>query len=196
MNTFRKILAVLNQIAEKLEAAANFICVCCLTVQTLLIGMLVVGRYFFGKVPAGTEELALLCMVWTALLSMVMNVRDDSHLKMELVDLFVPANKIKFFQLFSGIVTTVFAGYMVKYGWDIWKLRWGTTMASIKLSNAWYYAVIPLAGVLTCFVGVVFVLNTITKIIDEKANPTTDSAESGFAAKMAREVQEAQEEGN
>ena len=188
MQFLRKFTAVLNAICEKLEKAANFICVFCLTMQTVLICILVVGRYIFKFVPPGTEELAVLCMVWTALLSMILSIRDDSHLKMELIDLFVSADKIKYFQVISGILTVTLSVFMLKYGIPLWKLRWGTTMTSIKMSNAWYYAVIPLAGVLIGFCGLAFTLNSIIGIVDDKLNP--DKAASGMSFKEAQAAQE------
>lgn len=188
MTLLRKITAILNAICEKLEKIANFICVFCLTMQTILICILVIGRYIFKFVPPGTEELAVLCMVWTALLSMVLSIRDDSHLKMELVDLFVAPPKIKYFQVISGILTVTLAVFMLKYGIPLWKLRWGTTMTSIKMSNAWYYAVIPLAGVLIGFCGVAFTLNSIVGIVDDKLNPENEKEYKSF-----KEAQAAQE---
>lgn len=194
---FRKIVSVLNKIQDKIEMIANIICVFCLTMQTALICIMVAGRYFFKKVPPGTEELALLAMVWMALLSITLSIRDDSHLKMELVDLFVSERGIKFFQIFSGIATGVFGVYMVNYGLPLWKLRWGTRMSTIHMSNAWYYAVIPLTGVLMVFAASVFVLNSILAIIDEKQrlkeNPgTVKERRSNLEAKAAAEISAAE----
>lgn len=168
MNAFRKTVAILNKIADKLEAAANFICVACLSVQIITIVVLVIGRYFFHKVPQGTEELALLCMVWLSLLSICLNVRSDEHLKMEIVDLFFPEKSIKYFRMICAVVTFLFSCYMIKYGLDIWFLKFGTVMSSLPLSGACFYAAIPLAGVLTAFISVVFFLNQILEKINEK----------------------------
>ena len=177
MNAFRKTVAILNKIADKLEAAANFICVICLTVQVITIVVLVIGRYFFHKVPQGTEELALLCMVWMALLSICLNVRKDEHLKMEVVDLFCPESSIKYFQVICAVLTFIFSCYMIKYGYAIWTLKFGTVMSSLPISGAWFYAVIPLAGLLTAFVSVVFLLTLVLKFIDTKAGAAKEIAE-------------------
>lgn len=175
MNAFHKIVAILNKIADKVEAAANFICVGCLTVQVITIVILVIGRYFFHKVPQGTEELALLCMVWMALLSICLNVRKDEHLKMEVVDLFCPASSIKYFQVICSILTFAFSCYMIRYGYDIWTLKFGTVMSSLPISGAWFYAVIPLAGLLTAFVSLVFLLTLILQFVDEKTGSVSEA---------------------
>ena len=177
MNGFRKTVGVMNKIADVLEGIANFICVVCLTVQVITIVVLVVGRYWFHKVPVGTEELALLCMVWMALLSICLNVRKDEHLKMEVVDLFCPASSIKYFQIICAVLTFVFSCFMIKHGYAIWTLKFGTVMSSLPISGAWFYAAIPLAGVLTAFVSVVFFLSLILKFVDEKLEKTDKAAE-------------------
>lgn len=177
MNAFRKFVAVLNKIADKLEAVANFICVVCLTVQVATIVVLVIGRYFFHKVPVGTEELALLCMVWMALLSICLNVRKDEHLKMEVIDMLCPESSIKYFQMICAVLTFVFSCYMIKYGYSIWTLKFGTVMSSLPISGAWFYAVIPLAGLLTAFVAVVFFLTLILKVVDKGTEEIAEAQE-------------------
>lgn len=54
---------------------------------------------------------------------------------------------------------------------DIWTLKFGTVMSSLPLSGACFYAAIPLAGVLTAFISVVFFLNQILELINEKLAP-------------------------
>jgi len=106
--------------------------------------------------------------------------------------------KIKYFQLISSILTIVFSIYMIKYGMSLWQLRWGTVMSTINVSNAWYYAVVPLSGVITTFVGFVFLMNTILKIIEDRINKkegiiAEEDQMKGIEAKFARELSEAQD---
>ena len=193
MKFLRKIAPVINKICEKIERAANAVCVFCLTTQTILICVLVIGRYVFNAVPAGTEELALLSMVWLAMLSMILCIRDDSHLKMELVDIFVSADKIKYFQVFAGAATIALAVCMIKFGFPLWKLRWGTKMATIKLSNAWYYAVIPLTGVLMAVEGFAFTLNSVIGILDDRTAEADKSGQAKMSFKESMAIKEAKE---
>lgn len=191
MSFFKKLVDALNKVSGILEYAVNVICVFCLSLQTALICFQVFGRYLFKYIPPGLDELALLCMVWMALLGFCLNVRDDSHLKMELVDLIVTEDKIKYFQLFSSVLTVVFSIYMIKYGIRLWRLRVGTYMATIKMSNAWYYIVVPISGVLIAFSGLVFFFNTVLKIIQEPSNGKKSKIK-GYEALREKELKEAQ----
>ena len=168
MAAFRKILSQLNKVADIIDEISSVICVFCLTLQIGTIFVLVVGRYFFKMVPQGTEELCLLCMVWIALISITLCIRDDSHMKMDLIDMFVSERAVDYIRVLDGIILVVFSAMMVKYGIVLWKLKWGSHMTGLPMSGAWFYAVLPLSGVLLCFSSVLFVLNTVCKLIDNK----------------------------
>lgn len=168
MNSLKKITAILSKVADLLDKIANFICVALLTLQVGTIGVLVVGRYFFRMIPQGTEELALLCMVWIAMLSISLCIRDDSHMKMDIIDMFVKPEIIEYFRVFCGILLVVFSGFMIRYGVILWKLKWGTTMSGLPLSGASYYAALPIAGILILISSLCFLLNTIVKIAENK----------------------------
>ena len=86
------------------ERLINAICVGAITIQVIAILIMVFGRYFFSYVPMGTEELALFCMVWFSLLSISLSVRDDTHVKMEIVDKFLPGKAVRWIKVFSGMV--------------------------------------------------------------------------------------------
>ena len=168
MKNLKRISEILSKAADILDKIANFICVALLTLQVGTIGVLVVGRYFFRVIPQGTEELALLCMVWISMLSISLCIRDDSHMKMDVVDMFVKPEIIQYFRVFCGILLVVFSGFMIRYGVVLWKLKWGTTMSGLPLSGASYYAALPVAGILVLISSVCFLLNTIVKITEDK----------------------------
>lgn len=164
MKALRKVFSCLNKIQDVLEEISSAICVFCLSLQILTITVLVIGRYFFKKVPQGTEELCLLCMVWIALLSITLCIRDDSHMKMDILDMFVSERAVDYIRVFDGIILVVFSVLMVKYGFVLWKLKWGSTLTGLPMSGAWFYAVLPISGILCGFSSLVFLLNTIAKL--------------------------------
>lgn len=168
MKGLRKIAAVLNSISTVLEKISNAICVGCLSLQVITIGIVVVGRYFFNKVPQGTEELALLCMVWIAMLSMNLSIREDGHMKMDVIDRFVKKDKIKYFQIACGIIMVIFNILMIRYGLTLWRLKWNSTMSGLPLSGAWQYLVLPIAGFLNTITSCSFFLNTTLSLVDSK----------------------------
>lgn len=168
MKILRKVADGLNSISLVFEKISNFICIVCLTLQICTIGVVVVGRYFFSKVPMGTEELALLCMVWIAMLSMSLCIRDDSHMRMDLIDMFVKKDKIEYFQILCGMILIIFNILMIKYGFKLFKMKINSRMSSLPISGAWFYAPLPLAGVLNTVAALAFMLNHIVSIVEKK----------------------------
>jgi len=168
MKNLKRITTILSKVADVLDKVSNFICVALLTLQVATIGVLVVGRYFFRVIPQGTEELALLCMVWISMLSISLCIRDDSHMKMDIVDMFVKPEVVQYFRVFCGILLVVFSGFMIRYGVILWKLKWGTTMSGLPLSGASYYAALPVAGILILISSLCFLLNAIVKIAEDR----------------------------
>ena len=129
-----------------IEKIINGICVAAITIQVLAILVMVFGRYFFSYVPMGTEELALFCMVWFSLLSISLSVRDDSHVKMEVVDKLFPEKAVWWIKICSGAAVMVFAVLMIYYGISLVKLVSGTVMSAMRISKGWLYLAIPVSG--------------------------------------------------
>ena len=136
-----------SRVMDKLEKIINFICVIFLLLQVVTINGMVIGRYFFKFVPLGTEEFALFCMVWFSLFSIMLSIRNDAFIKMELVDLFLPKNKVLYFKFFATVVCFVFSICMIVYGIDLVMLTGTARMASIPISKGWLYLSLPASGV-------------------------------------------------
>jgi TRAP-type C4-dicarboxylate transport system permease small subunit len=127
-----------------------------LTCQVISIIVMVFGRYLFSYVPRATEEFSLFCMVWFSLLSISLSIRDDSHIKMEIMDALVARDKLKYFQYFAAILTLGFSVYMVVYGYKLVELTARTQMSGFQISEGWLYLSIPVSGVCMALSGVVF----------------------------------------
>lgn len=101
------------KVSKLYNSVINFICVVLLTAQAVSILTMVAGRYIFNKVPPWSEQFALFCMIWFAMFSIALAVRDDSHVKMEVIDTLVSPKALLGFKLFGNICTMVFGIIMV-----------------------------------------------------------------------------------
>lgn len=161
------VYAKLCKFADSLHKIINFVCVSLLSLQVVAILVMVFGRYVFKRVPLGTEEFALFCMVWFSILSISLSIRDDSHIKMEIMDLLVKSDKIIFFQIFSAISTFVFAIFMILDGSKLVKLTARSKMSGFRISLGALYFVLPVAGVCMCYLSLMFFLD---KIMEKRKN--------------------------
>ena len=149
---------ILSRAIDKIEKAINLICVIFLTIQVVAIIGMVIGRYFFNYVPRGTEELSLFCMVWFSLLSISLSIKDDSHIKMEIMDVLVAPEKLKYFQYFAAIIMVVFSILMVVNGGKLVALTSTTRLSGIQISEGWLYLAIPVSGVCMAVMSIFFFL--------------------------------------
>lgn len=138
---------VFSKTIDRIEKAINFICVVFLTIQVFAIIGMVIGRYFFKYVPRGTEELSLFSMVWFSLLSISLSIKDDSHIKMEIIDVLVAPEKLKYFQYFASLVMIIFSVLMMVNGGKLVALTATTKLSGIQISEGWLYLSIPVSGV-------------------------------------------------
>lgn len=158
-----RILKCFSRIADVVNQVINAVCVVLLTVQLLAIIVMVFGRYFFRHVPAGTEQLALFCLVWFAMLSISLSVRDDSHVKMEVVDKLVGPKNVIWFQLFCALVTAAFGVIMVVYGRQICAITSMSKLTGTKIPTSWLYGSAVCGGCCMVFNCIVFAVEALAK---------------------------------
>ena len=137
---------MVRKIMDRIEKLINIACVVFLAFQVLSIIVMVFGRYFFNYVPRATEEFSLFCMVWFSLLSISLSIRDDSHIKMEVMNVLVSAKILKYFQNFAALLSMVFSVLMVRYGYRLVLLTANTQMPGFQVSEGWLYLAIPVSG--------------------------------------------------
>ena len=158
-----KILKGFSRLADVVNQVINAVCVVLLTVQLIAIIVMVFGRYFFRHVPAGTEQLALFCLVWFAMLSISLSVRDDYHVKMEVIDKLVGPKNVIWFQLFCALVTAAFGVIMVVYGRQICAITSMSKLTGTKIPTSWLYGSAVFGGCCMVFNCIVFAVEALTK---------------------------------
>ena len=154
---------ILIKASDVCNAVINFCCVALLTAQTLAIIMMVVGRYIFNKVPAWTEQFAIFCMVWFAMFSIALGVRNDAHVKVEVVDAFASPKVLVGFKLFGCLATMIFGFIMVRYGVALSQMTWKSMLSAFRVPVGLQYASAVAGGMFMLFNGIVYSVELIAK---------------------------------
>lgn len=155
-------------ISDFFNRLINFICVMLLTVQTIVILIMVFGRYLFNYVPGWVEQFALFCMVWFAMFSIALGVRDDSHVKVEVIDKFVSPGALIWVRLFANLCTIFFGIIMVRYGLGITALTWSTRLSAFRVPVGFQYFSTVAGGVFMVINAIVYSIEMILKNSQEK----------------------------
>lgn len=139
--------------AEWLNKVVNMLCVIFLTMQILSITLMVIGRYIFRRVPIWSEQFSLFCLVWFAMLSISLSVKDDSHIRMEIIDGLVAERGKQWLEYFSYAINLIFAVLMIKEGMVVVNLAKTAVMSGFRISEAFLYLSLPVSGVCIAYMS-------------------------------------------
>jgi TRAP-type C4-dicarboxylate transport system permease small subunit len=135
-----------DRIFAWIEKGIMKICQFFMIAMVLIVSYSVFARFILHNPPAWGEEGAIFCMVWVALLSSALAVKDGRHIRMTLIEHILPprihSGLYKFIHLFIFVVGVV----LLVYGIKITELTRLSQMASLPISQAWLYLSLPLAG--------------------------------------------------
>jgi C4-dicarboxylate transporter DctQ subunit len=87
----------------------------------LVIGVLqVAGRYFDpARAISYAEEVIVYLVIWAIMIVSSQLVRRDGHVRPDLVLRLLPPRYLRFVEIFNCLVSIVFCGALVWYGWEI-----------------------------------------------------------------------------
>jgi len=135
---------------DRFFQGVNWFCKISLILQVIVTAWVVFGRYVLDSTPRWGEELSLVFMVWFSLLSSSVAFRDDSHLKVSLVDIFFKEKVVKIFEIFGLIVILIFSVFMIIYGFKFLSVASINQMTGINISLSWLYVSVPVSGIAWC----------------------------------------------
>ena len=125
----------------------EIICKILIVLMVIVISYTVFGRFVLNKTPSWGEELGILCMVWIALLSAALAVRDDRHIRMTIINLIVGDKIGKLFHKAAyGIILTV-SIILIIHGVKVTQLANLSRMSALGISNSFLFAALPASGI-------------------------------------------------
>uniref|UniRef100_A0A832I7T3 TRAP transporter small permease n=1 Tax=Pseudothermotoga hypogea TaxID=57487 RepID=A0A832I7T3_9THEM len=153
---------VLEKILRWVENAVVGFSIAGVAFMVVIVFYQVIARYFFNKPPKWTEEIALVTMIWIAMLGAGIGLKNDIHVRVE-VFMSVFSKKI---QRLVEIAIMVLIGYfgvqMTRYT-VMMVQRLPNRLAATGISVAWMYVPIAVCGVLV-------VMCAFLKIIEQVAS--------------------------
>ena len=148
-----KIFHVLDKIKpvyDIVEKIMMFICKLLLIADILVTCYIVIGRYIsFIDPPVWGEQVVLTLMVYMAVLSATLAIRNNSHIRMTCFDPFLPKKVVMSLDILSDVLVMVLGYVMMVYGWDsAYKMLVRNTVYDSLpwLSRFWMYLPVPIAG--------------------------------------------------
>jgi len=154
---------MISKVYDKFFSFIMNFCKLLLLAQVLIVIYVVFGRYILHSTPAWGEESALICMVWFCLISPALAIRDGSHLKMEIIEMWMPDKVIKIIDNLNQLIVFFFALFLLIAGTRLTMLTALSILPGIGIKTSWLYVSLPVAGVAM----IIALTEKVKKLIEE-----------------------------
>lgn len=142
-----------------------------LIILTLIVFVQVLIRYLLDFSGGGLDEVAVFLVTISVWLMAILHVRQDSHIKMDTLPLFIKNEKVLksvqfFINLLSLAAVVIFTYLSFEYvGFGI---ETGDTTPGLELPVWWFATVLPLAGILMTVYYIVHLVKYIKEVRSSK----------------------------
>ncbi|UCE34306.1 MAG: TRAP transporter small permease [Deltaproteobacteria bacterium] len=155
----RRVAKNLNRLEKSITAATGVI----LGLLALLVGWQVVARYLFHSGQFWAEELALVAMMWAALLGAAGCVWTDSHVRLTIIVSWIPPGvRLWILTAMDGIILW-FALLIIKEGTSLVQRTMGGKMSALGIPIGITYYILPGAAVLMVLFALVKGVGRVTQ---------------------------------
>lgn len=150
----------LDQICNTISKLMMIVCVVIFVTMVLSVSYGVLGRYLpFVKKPRWTQELAILCMVWLCFLGAGLAIKDGLHVRMNVLDTFLPKKVCAVMHMLSYVLLLV-----VNIGWAYYGFTLVTLTKTARMSaTGWPMSLTYLSVAVGGVYGIIMSLYRIIK---------------------------------
>ena len=138
---------MLKKIAEHVNEALHNFCKILLLLQVIIVSYVVYGRFILNKTPAWGEPAVLLLMVWYSLLSAAVGIKEDAHIRMNIIDMIAPEKVLRFLERLNYVIIFAFSIFMIVAGYQVSVLASMSVMPGLYIPTSWLFAAVPVAGI-------------------------------------------------
>ena len=123
------------------------------------ISYAVIGRLVLHTSPRWCEETGILCMVWMCFLTAAMAIRDGIHIRMTLLEYFLPPKIKKALHIFAYIFLLVLNIIWIFAGWQVVQLTLIPKMPATQFPMAVLFSSVFVSA----FLGIIMTVSRLIK---------------------------------
>jgi TRAP-type C4-dicarboxylate transport system permease small subunit len=149
------------------------ITLCCfaLAAMVIIIFSQVICRFIFNFTPYWTEELTLIIMIYTGFMGAAIAYKKRLHINLQFFLMSLSPDNRRKAHFFIDCVLLVFSVYSIIYGWELTEKTMNQYNPALGWPVGTSYLAIPISGV-------IFLIFTIEKIMDDLLNQNTSITQS------------------
>lgn len=159
----KSIVDTAEKIGLTIEKICGVLCVFCFAAMTVVAILGVFFRYVMQSPFMWTEEVARYLLVWLGFTAVSIALRQDKHIKVEVLASFVPLIVVKLMRYIVDVLIAIFFVVLLWQGY-LMTVNNIMTASTFQISMSWILAAVPVAAALTL---VQLFLNVIKKIFTE-----------------------------
>ena len=148
---------MIEKILNRFYWLAECMCKIMMCIQIVCVAFVVIGRFVFSKTPAWGEETTLLCLVWVALISAAITLRENGHMRITAFDNRMSKKMLFVLDLLCDAFLLFFAAMMIKEGLNLAKITSMSILPGLRIKSSWLYSA-------TWVSGIVFVIAVLENI--------------------------------
>lgn len=159
----KNIVDTAEKIGLTIEKICGILCVFCFATMTIIAILGVFFRYVMQSPFMWTEEVARYLLVWLGFTAVSIAMRQNKHIKVEVLASLVPSIVVKMMGYVVDIMISIFFIVLL---WQGYLMTVNNIMAAstFQISMSWILAAVPVAAALTL---IQLFLNVIKKIFSE-----------------------------
>ena len=138
---------MIEKILNRFYWLAECLCKIMMLVQIVCVAFVVVGRFVFSKTPAWGEETTLLCLVWVALISAAITLRENGHMRITAFDEHLSKKALFVLDLITNAFLLLFACFMIKEGLNLAKITSMSILPGLRIKSSWLYSATWVSGI-------------------------------------------------
>ncbi|TCO68814.1 TRAP transporter small permease [Marinisporobacter balticus] len=129
------------------------------------IGMVVItayvvfNRFVIKDSLVWGEPVVLMCMVYMSLVSAALAIRNDTHIRMAVIDFIAPEKVVSVMRGMAQVAIFGFGLFMIVYGWQFSMLAGRNIITGVGIKSMWLYLTCPIAGIAVCLMGIERLVN-------------------------------------
>jgi TRAP-type C4-dicarboxylate transport system permease small subunit len=149
---------------DAVYAIFMFTCKICFIAMVILTAYVVFNRYIVKSPLSWGEPVVLMFMVYMALVSAALAIRKDSHIRMQIIDFFLPRRAVAFFRGTAHVCIFFFGIFMIWNGWKFAIQAGRNLMTGVGIKSLWLYVAVPVSGLAICLMEIERLINCIDRI--------------------------------
>lgn len=138
--------AVIDKLLNWLYFIIESVCKLLLFVMVSVIAYTVFMRYALNDTPTWGEGLSTFLMVWLALLGSSLAVRDGRHIRMTVIEYFIPKKAAKILHMTLHLLILLVGIVWIADGLMLYDLFSMSIIGALGISSKWQALALPVSG--------------------------------------------------